>query len=137
VSISPDSKKELAGKTDQQLFDILRHDQDYTPEALEAALAVIRRRGLDPTQVQGLGTRAQALCAQQAENADKPLSWPARIIIFLLSGSLLAIAVVAVLADGYRSRGYTKKYSESWNWVFYGLGFWILLGGAAWLSRQL
>jgi hypothetical protein len=135
--MSPDLKKELARKTDEQLFDILRHDRDYTPEALEIAVAVIRRRGLDPTQVQGLGTRAQALCAQQAENANKPLSWPARITIFLLSGSLVAIVVVVILGDGYRSRGYERKYRESFSCVIYGLAFWILLGGVAWLSRQL
>jgi hypothetical protein len=123
-----DFTKRLTEATDEQLYDMLAHDADYLPEALAAARMEIQRRNIGPTLHPQLEARSEAISAQEVQAAQRPLSWPVKIIMFLLPFGLPQILVAAVVAERYRNKGYTRRYKECWTWACYGLGFWIFWG---------
>ena len=75
--------KELPGRSDGQLYDMLAHPDDYQPEALEAAQEELRKRNLAPERAQQFEAAAQSQKAVEDTKAIQPLGWPMRILIFM------------------------------------------------------
>ena len=117
-----DFEKTLTEKTDEQLYDMLAHADDYLPDALAAARSEIQRRNLDPNRVTQLEARAEAVHAQELHAADEPLQWPVRLVMSLLPLGVIQI----VVAQSYRDRGYKRKQMECWEWMGYGVVFWFV-----------
>ena len=128
MTISLDFQKDMALKSDEELFEIVHHEQDYVSAALDAARKELQDRNLTQTRIQELDALSETSCAQQSALSQKPLSWLARGLIFFLTISIFSIAGVAIYAEGCRNGGHIRKYQESWKWVGYGVAFWILLG---------
>lgn len=121
-------EKTLTEKTDEQLYDMLAHEVDYMPEALEAARMEIQRRNLGPTLVAQLESGTQSNLAQELQAAQRPLSWFVKLMLVLFGFTLFQILVASLVAQAYRSKGYLRKYKECWTWTWYGLGFWVVWG---------
>ncbi|MGH9444377.1 MAG: hypothetical protein ACRD3O_01345 [Terriglobia bacterium] len=124
--LSQEFERTLAENTDEQLHSMLAHARDYIPEALVRIRTEMERRNLSPERVEELDRLSQAIVAEEANVAQKQLAWPSKVIIFLLSFSLIEVAVVAVIGEAYRNKGYMRKYEDCWTWMWYGLVFWIL-----------
>lgn len=121
MQLPTDFEKKLTLKTDEQLYDMLAHEEDYLPEALAAARAELQRRELDPARVTQLGRQTEAKLDEESRIANEPLSWPVRILMALLAFGIPQF----VAAKAYEVSGYQRKHRECWAWMRYGMGFWL------------
>jgi len=112
--------KELPGRSDGQLYDMLAHPDDYQPEALEAAQEELRKRNLAPERAQQFEAAAQSQKAVEDTKAIQPLGWPMRILIFMGCSGILG----APWALFYESKGYTRKASQCWTIMVISIVFW-------------
>ena len=56
-----------------------------------------------------------------------PLSWPMRLLMFLLPAGLCPTLIVAALVCGsYRNKGYARRAEESYLMLLVGIAFWLL-----------
>jgi len=149
MPLSKDYDKTLAEKTNEYLFDMLFHPDDYLPEALTLARREIQHRNLNPVRVAQLEARSETVRAQELRIANEPLSLLARIVLVLIAlvlflrfsivvflfpiGSAFLHAIVgilgfltgctflhAIIAYRYRDMGYTRKSRECWKLLIYG-----------------
>jgi len=123
MPLPTDFHKTLAEKTDEHLFDMLAHPDDYLPEALMVARGEIKRRNLGPAIITQLEQRSEIIRTQELQIANEPLSWFVGIIIAILP---LGILLMFILAYAYRSSGYTKKSKECWKWWVGGVVVWVM-----------
>jgi hypothetical protein len=110
MSLPPDFWETLPQKTDIDLYEMLAHPDDYLPEALAAAKEELRKRNLPPEQSARLEKIVESEKVEENAKARIPLSWPMRILIFLLCFGLLGI----VLALYYDSKGFKHKARDCW-----------------------
>ncbi len=120
MSLPQSFDKSLREKTDEQLYDMLAHADDYVPEALAAAQVEIERRNLSPSRVKELELHEEVIETQAARQAQEPLSWPLRLIMALLPFGLIQL----VVSEGYRKE-HPRRYKECWSWMWYGVGCWL------------
>jgi hypothetical protein len=127
---------ELPQRTNEELYDMLAHADDYLPEALEAARAELGKRNLSPERVANLESVSQQNRSNEQHKADESLGWIVRILMFLSSMTIfLAMLGLAIMPSRYQSRGYTKKAKQCWTCWGVGLAFWVLLWVAVFLVR--
>lgn len=122
-------KRSLTKATDEELYDILTHPDDYLPEALELVREAIRSRNVDPASATGLVHSAQERRAAEdsvaSARADQPLQWPLRLLCFVLSFGVPQL----VLSEVYlRPRGYTRRAKECWLCAACGVVFYVAVG---------
>jgi hypothetical protein len=112
--------EKLPSRTNEELFDILAHPENYLPAAIEAANEEISRRGIEPEKRRA--GAAEILSQEEAAKSDKlkqslPL-W-ARILTVIFCPLLLAV----ILWGSYRSNGFKRKAREIWMFYFIGVGW--------------
>lgn len=110
MSLPKDFFVQLPLKTDGELYDMLAHQDDYLPEALEAAKDELAKRNLAPERVAQLEATVQSQKVAEETKAQERLGWPMRIFIFIFCAGLFG----ALLAVYYDSKGYKKKASDCW-----------------------
>jgi len=120
--------KDLPEKSDEQLYDILGHLDNYVPEAIEAVRGELLRRDLPPERAAKLEAMSQQKTADEQQRSDASLGWIVRIVMFISSVTLiLAMVGLAIVPARYESQGYRKKARQCWTCWGLGLCFWILL----------
>jgi hypothetical protein len=122
-------RKSIAQATDDQLIDIVfLFPGEYSPDASEAAEAELRKRYRQEAQWDALQAAVQQKSRDREAFAAVPLSWYAKVLFFLSTGSCLGLFVaVLVLELRYRPRGSSRKYREGWICVGYGLAAVVIL----------
>ncbi len=110
--------------TDEDLYDMLAHQDDYLPEALTAAGEEFRKRNLPPERVARLEAVTRTHQAAEDAKAGERLGWPMRILIFFLCAGIAG----ALLAVYYDSKGFKRKASDCWITMGVGIAAHILLG---------
>jgi hypothetical protein len=124
MSLPKDFWEQLPLKSDSELFAMLTQQEDYLPEALAAAKAELSKRNLAPERTAQLETAAQSRKAEEVSKRNERLSWPMRILIFILCAGILG----AILAVYYDSKGYKRKAAESWITLAVSLAFHLFVG---------
>ncbi len=113
----------MASKSDDELYDVLSHENDFNPEALEAVRQELAKRKLEPSRISELQLNADERIKNAAAISQMPLQWSLRILMFLFPFGIAQ----ALLAESYRNRGYGRKSKEVWSWMKYGLVFYLAL----------
>jgi hypothetical protein len=131
MSLPSEFWSQLPLKTDEELYDIVAHQEDYLPEALAAAREEVAKRNLSLERTKQIEAAVQSKKAAAESKANQRLGWPLRILIFVFCAGLSG----AILAVYYESKGYKKKASDCW--LVMGLSFVVhfLLGGILYLAR--
>lgn len=125
MALPIDFANQLSLKSNVELYDMLTHEQDYLPEALAAAKDELGKRNLAQEEVAELEATVQSQRAAEVVKADERLSWPLRILIFLLCGGILG----AILAVYYDSKGYSAKARDCWITLGVSLASHVVLWG--------
>jgi len=116
-------KQQVSGKSDEELFEILAHLDDYKPAFLRLVEEEIESRRIDPDRRKQLEIKNEESAAKAASNADEPLSLTMSILMFVFPFGILQF----MLTQYYRNNGYTKKYDDCWRMMLYGIGFYALV----------
>ena len=124
MSLRQEFWEDLAERSDEQLYDILAHADDYVPEALEAVRVELRKRDLPPEKATELKVAAQQKLTGEQQKAQEPLSWILKVVLFLLGATCVGIWCSALLYSYYKSKGCTKKATQCWAWFGWGLVIW-------------
>jgi hypothetical protein len=109
--------------TDEELYEMLTHDNNYVPEAIMAAKNELATRSLSPERIAEIQSGLKKEDERNVALASIPLQWPIRILMFIFSFGMLQ----AIIGEYYRSKGYERKHQECWTWMKYGLFFWVSL----------
>jgi hypothetical protein len=131
MPLPKDFWEQLPQKADGDLYEMLAHQDDYLPEALDAAREELRKRDLPPERVSQLKAVVQTHKASEVAKASERLGWPTRILIFLLCAGLSG----AILAVYYDSKGYKQKSSDCWITMVISFTAHVVLGGHFVLTR--
>ena len=114
---------EMIVRSNEDLYEVITHEDNYVPEALQAARNEITARKLSPEIIANLEAKMHQKTEENKTLSNPPLQWSLRIIMFLLSFG----AIQAVVGEYYRNKGCERKYRECWLWMKYGLIFWVSL----------
>lgn len=128
MPLPPDFQKQLAERTDADLYDMLAHRDDYLPEALDAARVEIGRRNLPQEKVAQLQATVEEQKSQEHKKAELELPWYVKALIFV------GLFPVIWFAIYYEYQGYKKKARQCWAWAGFGLIFWFVVGVLAALA---
>lgn len=123
MKLPPHFRTTLAECEDAQLYDMLAHQADYLPEALEAAQDELRSRDLSPGKAAKLKSGVQARVAAEKERNERPLNGFECALLAFCPIGILAIIFLTYL----QSRGYERKLREAWPWMSVGMGLWGLV----------
>lgn len=116
-------EERMSKLSDEELYDVLAHESDYIPEAIEAAKKALQNRNLSAEKLTELESNLQEQELEKEEEADIPLSWPLRIFLFLFP---LGVAQI-LISEYYRNKKYKKRAKECWVCMGYGIFFYITL----------
>jgi hypothetical protein len=122
MSLPPEFWKQLPERSDADLYDMLSHPDDYQPEALSAATGELQKRNLSPVVAAELACAARAKKGAEEAQADEPLSWPMRLVVF---ACILTLCGGLPFALFYHIKGYKRKFREVWIVYWVALGIWI------------
>jgi hypothetical protein len=117
MGLPPGFREQLAVKSDLELYEILAHEQDYLPEALDAARQELANRDLPPDRAAELESVVQSQAAAASAMAEQRLGWPMRLLVFFLCSGILGVT----LAVYYDTKGYKAKAKDCWTTA--GLSF--------------
>jgi hypothetical protein len=131
MSLPKDFGEQLPRKTDQELYDLLAHPDDYLPEALEAARGELSQRNLPPERAGQLAAAAQSKHATEEAKAQERLSWPMRLLIVIFCVGLAGI----LLAVYYDSKGYKQKARDCWVTLGVVVVAYLVVGGLLYLME--
>ena len=131
MSLPKEFWEQLPLKTDTELYDIVAHQDDYSPEALTAARDELSKRNLAPERVAQIEATVQSQMAAAETKAQEPLSWPMRIFIFIFCAGIFG----AVLAVYYDSNGYKRKASDCWITLGVSVAFHLVAGAILYSTR--
>jgi hypothetical protein len=81
MNLPADFYERLPERSDEDLYEMLAHTEDYLPEALKAACEELRHRNLTPEKAARLEVATQAAATEDQRKADEPLGWLMRILI--------------------------------------------------------
>jgi hypothetical protein len=97
-----DFEKMLAEKTNEQLYEMVACETDYTPEALAAAHAEIERRNLEPAQVRPAGRVIQGglLRGPTDPSLGTPQKMPLAGRILIVCSVVMGLALIIVGLQG-------------------------------------
>jgi hypothetical protein len=115
--------KRMVQLSDEELLEIIQHSKDYVPECLKAADEELKKRNIQVDKIADIKQNISKLDDVAEAKAIQPLSWILRIMLFLLPFGIIQILV----ASYYENRGYRRKGSECWKWMFYGLIFYVVV----------
>ncbi len=120
-----DFSEAMRERSNEELYEIVNFakEEDFLPGAIAAAEKEFRARNLNPTDLSEIAESVKT----KRELADRPLSWPSRIAFFVLPTGIITILILVIIATHLGSRGYSRKSSEAWLWMGWGIGFWICL----------
>lgn len=121
--MSPSLQQRMSQKTDEELYDILSHRKDYTPETIEVVEQELSKRNLKPPRISQLKAITKAKKRKEEMIARKPLQWPLRIILFLFPLGIPQF----IAAEYFRNKGAERKYRECWRWMIYGVIFYVAI----------
>jgi len=121
--MSEDFSKRMAQLSDEELLEIIQHSKDYVPEYLKASDEELKKRNIPVEKIANIKQNISKLDDVAETKAIQPLSWVMRILMFLLTLGLPQV----LLFQYYDSRGYKRKGSECWIWMFYGLIFYVVV----------
>ena len=121
--MSEDSSKRMVQLSDEELLEIIQHSKDYVPECLKAADEELKKRNILVEKIADTKQNISKLDDIAETKAIQPLSWILRILMFLFPLGIIQI----LLYQYYDSRGYKRKGSECWKWMFYGLIFYVVV----------
>lgn len=131
MSLPKEFFEKLPEKADEDLYDMVVHPDDYTPEAIAAATEELRRRNLPPGRMAQLEAAAETQVEFEKNRADERLGWPMRILIFFFCVGFIG----AFLAVYYESKGFKKKASDCWVAMGVSIVIHLAFAGARLLSR--
>jgi len=122
---SRDFTQQMQRLSDEELTEIVSFGErdGYLPEAVEAARKELVARKLSSTDVATIAHSVERRRDREVELATQPLSWPARVVFFILPVVSWPIMVFVALSLG--TRGYRQKSSEAWKLMGLGIAFWI------------
>jgi hypothetical protein len=128
--------EKLPSRSDQELLSVLAHKEDYLPEAVEAVISELRKRGnLAEMEAMAGATKAvETLVVARAKNT--PLHWALKVVIFLAGAwnglSLFQLAIVEIIAGVFWVRKNTKKVRDIQISYLAGACVWV-----AWNTRSV
>lgn len=122
MSLPQEFWEQLPQQTDAGLYTMLSHQADYLPEAIEAAKEELRKRKLTEPRAAQLEAESQSETAAEEAMANEPLSWPMRIVLFIVCSGLLG----AIMAVYYDKKGFKRKATECWVVLGVSLLFWLV-----------
>ena len=121
MALPADFQERLAEKTEEELYAMLAHRDDYLPEAFDAARAELARRNLSPERVEQLQAVAEAQKSQENKVAEEGLSkW-------VIATIFIGLAPFAFFAIYYSNKGARRKVRQCWFWAICGALFWALV----------
>jgi hypothetical protein len=125
--------------SDEELAEIVSFGEKdgYLPAAVEAARKALVDRNPSSAAISTIAHSVGTKRGRDAELANQPLSWPARVAFFVLPGGILPIIVLMIVASTLGSRGYQRKSSEAWKWMGLGVAFWVGLIILSFILRLL
>jgi len=118
----PNFVEQMPRKSDEELFGILAHRDDYMPEAIAAAEQELNKRNIEPPKIAEFQTLAKEKKDEEDIISNEPLSWPIRIILFLFPVGIPQF----ILAEHYRGKS-KRKAEECWTWMVYGIIFYAAI----------
>ena len=123
---SQDFTKAMRERSDEEPYEIVNFGEEdgFVPDAIAAADKELENHNLSPADLSTIVESVKRKRGQQMELASLPLSWPSRIAFFILGPGFIPI----LIAYSLESRGYNRKSSEAWKWIFRGFKFWFGLG---------
>jgi hypothetical protein len=116
-----DFKNKMSELTDEELYEMIAQPEDYVADAIETAKEELKTRKLSPEKISEFERERKGKEQEMATIANAPLSWPMRILMFILSFGVLQ----AIIGEYYRNKGYERKHRECWTWMKYGLFFFV------------
>lgn len=102
--------KHLPDRSNQELFDLLSHEEEYLPEALQAAKAELQKRNVPAEQVSQIESQAKARLEQEIKETkeleqrkllDEKATQEKIMIYALTSCAAVALAALSSVACGY------------------------------------
>lgn len=121
--MSEDFSKRMVQLRDEELLEIIQHSKDYVPECLRAVEEELRKRSIPVEKIADIKQNISMLDEVAEKKANQPLSWILRILLFLLPFGIIQM----ILASSYEIKGYKRKGSECWRWMFYGVIFYAVI----------
>ena len=113
----------MKNHTDSELLEILTiYENEYQPEAIDAAKAEFVKRNLSITQIEDAKREIELKKNEKEKRKTLPLQVYWKILTFLIPGVLNLILSATFKADGY-----DRRFKEAWCWTFYGFCFYLIL----------
>lgn len=114
----------MARLSNRQLLQVMLDRADYVPEALTAAEAELRSRGIPEAELSHAISAGETRKAEVDRLAALPLSTRLKVLYFLLS-FLLFTPFVAIFFRYYAEKGMAKRSVESIQQVVLGMLFYF------------
>jgi hypothetical protein len=115
-------RRRFAEASDEELYDILAHPNNYVSEALEAARDALRSRNLNPATAAALETSALQKTAEDstaAARAKLQMKW---VILVLVASFGIAFVRACVDAKQKSKASFLRESTESCTRVAVGKG---------------
>lgn len=104
-------------KFDSELLEIVtKFQNDYQPEAVEAAKEEIKTRNLSQAQIDQAENELKEKEIVGKDKENEPLEIGQRILFFIFFWGIIPW----ILASTFKNKGYTKKYKDAWRFMKYG-----------------
>ncbi|WNJ17397.1 hypothetical protein [Pontibacter sp. G13] len=114
--------EKLANRRDEELIDLLAHPDDYHPEAVEAAEAIIHARELDPDLLLDTLSDLKSRRAARDEHEDEPLTQQEMLMYILFP--FIGLIGWGVAAMHYHQRGQRTKRDSVAIYLAMGVLLW-------------
>lgn len=109
----------MSDYSDSKLIEIVTKLKDeYQPEAVEAANAEIKKRGLSQGRIDQAKKELKQKEEDERKKADTPLEPSAKILFLVFFWGVIPW----IIASTYKNDGYLRKYKEAWRYILIGLG---------------
>jgi len=114
--------KAMSNRSDGELIEIVSKLQDdYQPEAVEAAYKEIKKRGLSQKQVAEAKLEIERKKQKDKQKENASLESSAKILFFVFFWGVIPWLIVST----YKNKGYVRKYKEAWKYMLFGLFFFV------------
>ena len=108
----------MSDRTDEELVAIVSGpEDDWEPEALEAAAAEVARRNLSATRVEKVVKRIE----KSSRKAKEPLDQGGKLLALMSGATCIGGVVVLIYYATLMKRGERRKAAEVGTWFGYGV----------------
>jgi hypothetical protein len=115
----------MAGRSKEQLLAVLRERYDYEPEAVMAAQAELKRRGVNGFDIAAAEDEAEGRAIAVQQLAETPLTQRERMLWLCLP--FLALTPWGPLRlDRYGRQGQRRKVLQAMEYVLIGFSAYVL-----------